>query len=251
MNRLELHLRDDEIHVWRASLDQDAALIASLERLLTDDEHERADRFRFTRDRERFVAGRGLLRTLLGGYLAVPPQDVRLHYGAHRKPVLAGAGPWFNVSHSGHLALFAFSASVELGIDIELAHSHPDGERIAEHFFSVAEVTELRSLPAEQRAAAFLTCWTRKEAFLKARGDGLTLPLDAFDVTLGPDRACALLRTAWSSEEPGHWRLVDLSDPSRGYVAALAARDHARRVSFRDLPRIPVHEPLMTLQEMT
>ena len=251
MSGLELRLRDDEIVVWRASLDQDAELISGLERLLSDDEHERADRFRFTRDRDRFVAGRGLLRTLLGGYLAVSPQDVRFRYGAHRKPGLAGDGPWFNVSHSGHLALFAFSPSVEIGIDIELAHSHPDGERIAEHFFSAAEVAELRSLPAAHRAAGFLTCWTRKEAFLKARGDGLTLPLDAFDVTLGPDRPCALLRTAWSPGEPGHWRLVDLSDPDRGYVAALAARDHARRVSIRDLPRIPVHEHLMTLQEMT
>ena len=242
-------LEDDPVHVWRASLDHDAHVIRSLERWLVDDELRRAGEFRFARDRSRFVASRGILRTLLGAHLGVPPREVALRYGEFDKPSVAGPGPWFNVSHSGPIALFALSASMEIGVDVEQAGPQPDAERIAKRFFSAAECAELRSLPEDRRATAFLRCWTRKEAFLKARGDGLSLALDAFDVSLGPDAPCRLLRTAWSDQEPACWQLVDISDSEGAYIAALAARGTGWSFRLRDLDIPLVTHDTMTLQE--
>src|SRR3954470_7160412 len=131
VTRRHLALRDDEVQVWRASLDQEPDIIRELEGQLSGDELDRADRFRFARDRRRFVAGRGILRALLGGYLDRPPEAVGFRYGAFGKPLLDGSGPWFNVSHSGPVALFAFSSAVEIGVDVELVAAQPDGGRIA------------------------------------------------------------------------------------------------------------------------
>src|SRR5262249_38739805 len=118
----------------------------------------------------------------------------------------------------------------ELGVDVELARPDFPGEEIAVRFFSRAEVAALRGLPWRLRAEAFLTCWTRKEAFIKAKGEGLSLPLDSFDVTLVPGAPAALLRTGWAKHEAGEWALADLSDPERGYVAAVALRERGLRV---------------------
>jgi 4'-phosphopantetheinyl transferase len=215
----------DELHIWYADLDRDPAAVRGLRRLLAGDERERADRFRFERDRSRYTVARGLLRTIIGRYLGCAPEAVRFEYGPFGKPMLAGAaGPWFNVSHSGAAALFGFSSSAELGVDIELERIEVDRERIARRFFSPIEAAALEALPEDERARAFLSCWTRKEAFIKARGDGMSLALDSFDVTLGPGQPAAVVRTAWSSEEPTQWSLSDLSDPERGYVAAVAVR---------------------------
>jgi 4'-phosphopantetheinyl transferase len=225
----------DEIHVWSAALDQAAELVAALEALLGAPERERAERIRVDHVRDRFVVGRGLLRTLLGRYVGARPQDLLLTYGEHGKPFLAQPGPWFNLSHSGGLALFAFSSSAEVGVDVELADRRVDPLRIAGRFFSPGEVATLRSLPEALQRRAFLTCWTRKEAFIKARGDGLSLPLDSFDVTLAPFEPAALTRTAWSDGEPAEWELADLSDPQAGTVAAVAARRRGWRVVRREV----------------
>lgn len=218
-------IEPETIHVWRGSLDQQAAIARRLEALLSDDERERASRFRFDRDRARYVVGRGMLRALLGRYLAADPARLRFRYSIHQKPSLLDGGPSFNLAHSEATALFAFSPSFEVGVDVELVRPEFEGEgdRIAERFFSPAEVEVLRALPEEDRGVAFLTCWTRKEAFLKARGDGLTLALDSFDVSLAPNEPAALLRTGWSPKECSRWQLVDLSDKEQGQVAALAA----------------------------
>jgi len=248
---LDFTLPDDEVRVWRASLDQPADAVRHLEGRLSLDELERADRFRFDTDRRRFVVGRGILRSVLGGYLDMPPEELRFRYGEFGKPALDEPGPSFNVSHAGPMALFAFASALEIGVDIELSTAGQEGERIAKHFFSPAEVRHLRSLPGRHRPAAFLACWTRKEAFIKARGDGLSLPLDAFDVGFGPGQPCRLLRTAWSLDEPGEWHLVDLSDPSGGYVAALAARDRSFRVVSRSLDPVHLRRKSPILEEMT
>jgi 4'-phosphopantetheinyl transferase len=139
-----------------------------------------------------------------------------------------GAELEFNLSHSGPIALYAVAARGELGVDVELADPYFARELIAERFFSPVEVATLRSLPHRLQPLAFLTCWSRKEAFIKAKGDGLSLPLDSFDVTLDPGGPAELLRTAWSSDEHAEWRLVDLSE--HGYVAALAVRGQHGRV---------------------
>jgi len=224
-----------ELDIAVATLDQPAETTERFQNLLARDELARAAKFRFARDRNRYIVGRGLLRTLLGGYLQRPPRQLRFEYGAFGKPKLEGDGPQFNLSHSGVLALYAFNADTEIGVDVELDRVDFAQERIAERFFSQKEVHVLRSLPERLQALAFMTCWTRKEAFIKARGDGLSLPLASFDVSLAPDVPAALLHTAWSPAEPAEWWLSDLSDASRGYVAALAMRSDRRRIVIRDV----------------
>lgn len=200
--------------------------------LLAADEQARAARFRFERDRARYIVGRALLRELLARYLQSEPEGLVFHYGEFDKPALR-SGPWFNLAHSGSLALYAFSNAGEIGIDVEIDDADFASERIAERFFSPAEVSTLRALPAEDQPRAFLTCWTRKEAFIKARGDGLNLPLDSFDVTLASDAHAELLRTAWCAEEAGQWHMEDLSDRQAGYIAAVAQRGNGFRVVRR------------------
>lgn len=228
-------ISDDELHIWEASLDPAAAVVSALARTLSDDERARADRFRFDRDRDRYVVGRGLLRRLLGEYLGIAPAAVRFVYGPNDKPRLETEVLRFNVSHSGPVALYAFTRREEVGIDVELDRGDYARERIAERFFSQAETAALRSLPARLQARAFLTCWTRKEAFVKARGDGLSLALDSFDVSLKPDTAAAVLRTEWCADEAGQWWLGDLSQPGKGYIAAVAVKRHGWRVIRRQV----------------
>ncbi|HEY0080425.1 MAG TPA: 4'-phosphopantetheinyl transferase superfamily protein [Pyrinomonadaceae bacterium] len=221
-----LTLETDEVHVWRASLEQKASAVAEFRRLLAEDERRRADRFHFTRDREHFVVARGILRTLLARYLDRRPERLRFIYSAFGKPSLeeeaAGAPVLrFNVSHSKDLALYAFTRGREIGVDIEHIRDDVEGEDIAERFFSPAEVGVLRSLPSDARPRAFFDCWTRKEAYIKAHGEGLSLPLDGFDVTLSPNQPAALLATRHDPTQATRWSLRELS-PSEGYAAALA-----------------------------
>ena len=183
---------------------------------------------------------------LLGRYLAVAPRDIVFTYGEHGKPQLPGARLWFNLAHSGPEALFAFSSSAEVGIDVEIADQDRTSLRVADRFFSPREVQTLRSLPEPLQPRAFLVCWTRKEAFIKARGDGLTLPLSSFDVTLAPSEPPAVLRTEWSETEPAQWSLVDLSDAASGTIAAAAGRHPGWRVVRLDADRLTVRRTSST-----
>ncbi len=232
----------DEVHVWRDSLIRAPGEVARLRGLLALEERRRADRFRFERHRSRYIVGRATLRLLLAGYLDADPGDLEIAYGEFDKPYLAD-GPSFNLSHSGTVVLYAFAARGELGIDVELYDAGVVNERIAERFFSPAEVRALRALPQEAQPWAFLTCWTRKEAFIKARGDGLSLPLDSFDVTLSPHTPAELLRTAWSEEEPRQWCMEDLSDRWAGYIAAVTLRGSGWRVLQREVVQNEGHMP--------
>ncbi len=235
-----------EVHVWRASLARPAETVARMRSLLAADELARAERFRFESDRSRYVVGRALLRGLLGSYCQAAAEELTFEYGQFDKPALSG-GPWFNLSHSGSVALYAFSSTGEIGVDVELERPGRSRGRVAERFFSPAEVSVLRALPVEAQPRAFLTCWTRKEAFIKARGDGLNLALDSFDVTLAPDAPAALLRTAWCEQEPGQWQMEDLSDHRAGYIAAVALRAQGWRVVERRI--VDTNEGSMPGQE--
>lgn len=218
-------LCDGEAHVWRAGLEPGATTLRRLREILSADEQERADRFHFQRDREHFVAARGGLREILGRYTGAAPESLRFSYDDYGKPSLSvGAGgtpPRFNVSHSGGVALYAVAAGRAVGVDIERVREDFAGLDIAKNFFSPDEVAALGALPADQRAAAFFDCWTRKEAYIKARGHGLSHPLHLFTVSLTPGRPAALLRTDDDPAEAARWTLVELF-PGEGYRGALA-----------------------------
>jgi len=224
----------DDVHVWRADLDRPESQVRSFQQLLSADEVSRAARFHFQKDRHRFIVGRGLLRMILSRYLDVVPSQVRFDYTAYGKPVLAPMSVQetvsFNVAHSDRLALYAVTRDRAIGVDIEQIRSGIDYEQIAEHFFSPTENVLLRSLPAELRSIAFFTCWTRKEAYIKAHGEGLSLPLDQFDVSFIPGEPARLVHTMGDSSKASRWSLHELH-PGSGYVAALAVEGHGWRVT--------------------
>ena len=224
-------LSPDEVHVWSADLDRLPE--AELGEALSADERERARRFRFDRDRRRFTTARGLLRRLLGRYLGRDPAGLRFAYGPRGKPSLGeGHGLRFNVSHSGGLALLAFAWDRELGVDVEEEREVREAADIARRYFSPREEEELRRLREDQRQAAFFRCWTRKEAFIKATGDGLSRPLDAFDVTLRPGEPARLLRVAGEPEAESRFWLEDLR-PAPGFAGALAVEGRKAKVVRR------------------
>jgi len=214
------------VHVWRATVYPADFPIAALAETLSVDEQHRADRFYFERDRCSFIATRGILRTLLGRYLDRPPGHLRFCYGPHGKPALTedcgGDTLRFNVSHSHGMALFAFARDRDVGVDVERIRADFATEEIAERFFARREVVTLRTVPAALRVDAFFNCWTRKEAYIKATGRGLSMPLDEFAVSLAPDEPAALLQTGPDAGEASRWCLWSLA-PCPGYVGALAA----------------------------
>jgi 4'-phosphopantetheinyl transferase len=229
----DLKLSRATVHVWRASLNQMASHVYSLEHTLTPDELSRARRFRCLRDRRRFILARGLLRTVLSRYLGIEPGQLRFCRGDCGKPYLASKhGPnalSFTVSHSDGLALYAIARGRQIGVDLERIRPIPGVEDIAARFFSTQENAALLTLPAPQRQKAFFTCWTRKEAYIKARGEGLSLPLDGFRVSLTPGEPAMLLSIKDDPQEAARWSLRELR-PGLGYVAALAVEGHERRV---------------------
>ncbi len=219
-----LTLDEGEAHVWRIRLNQPDERVRELARLLAPDEAARAARFHFEKDRTRFIVARGMLRTLLARYLRTSPGALAFDYSYYGKPSLAGQFSTseirFNLSHSHQLALCAFTRGREVGIDIE--HMRPDMacDEIAQRFFSQVECATLSGLPAEQRTAGFFNCWTRKEAYIKARGEGLSFPLDKFSVSLSPGEATIILDVFDNPQETSRWTLHRLH-PGDGYVAAL------------------------------
>ena len=221
-----LRLDSGAVHVWRAGLDQSPSQIERFRNTLDDDERSRADRFYFSRDRERFIVARGVLRALLGRYLDTAPERLSFSYSAHGKPALAsepGADAIrFNLSHSHGTALYAVTRGREVGVDLEFIRCDLEAEQIAERFFSHSEIVALQAVPPSIRKYAFFLCWTRKEAYIKARGEGLSMPLDQFDVSLIPGEPAALLSTKPDSDEALRWSLRNLT-PASGYAAALAS----------------------------
>lgn len=217
-----------EVHAWRLSLEQPDDVVASWRQQLSADERQRADRFHFEKDRRHFIVARGGLRTLLGRYLEIAPVELRFAYSAYGKPSLAPETDTqlkFNLAHSGSLAAYAFTSLGDVGIDLEQIKPEFTGDEIARRFFSASEVASLEHLPAAERASAFFNCWTRKEAFIKAKGMGLSLGLDQFDVTLAPGQEAALLSTRWDESEAGRWCLRTL-DLGAGYAGAVALEAH-------------------------
>jgi 4'-phosphopantetheinyl transferase len=221
-----LALPPAEVHAWLFSLDPGEGQAAELAGLLAADERARAGRFYFERDRRRFAVARGRLRKILGGYLDQRAQALGFVYGRQGKPDLAAphdqSGLRFNLSHSGELGLLVVARGREVGADIEQQRPMADMAQVAERFFSPREVAVFRRVADKAKQQAFLNCWTRKEAYIKAIGEGLSRPLDSFDVSLAPGEPARLLYVAGRVGEVARWRLESL-ETLPGYAAALAA----------------------------
>ena len=205
---------NDCVDVWRVNLDEVSSTVTARS-ILSSDELNRANRFHFEKDRMHFVRCRSVLRILLGRYLAIPAEEVCFEYHPSGKPEVADQqNPRrlrFNVSHSNGLALIAVSAGRRLGVDIEMIRAEVDTLTLAEQFFSLGERASLRSLPNQLRVPAFFACWTRKESFLKATGEGLSFPLADFSVTPYPDLNPRVEEIRGDTEAGKRWLLVDLS----------------------------------------
>lgn len=222
-------LSAEEVGVVAAALDAPTPTQAELLETLSGDERQRAARFVFDVHRRRFIAARGLLRRHVAALVGAAPASLRFEYGAAGKPSLAWpeATLRFNLSHSGDRAVLAFSVAFELGVDIEKARDDIDHRAISERFFSPAECLALRHEPVERRCRAFFEIWTRKEAFVKACGGGLTIALDSFDVSLG--EPARLLRVAGETDARSLASVETLPAPD-GYCAAIAILGQGARL---------------------
>lgn len=224
------------VHVWTICLADLRELEAGFEAILSMDEKERAARLRFPDHRLAFLITRGTLRCLLARYVERPAADLRFQYGPRGKPLLESAGELeFNVAHSGSFAAFAFTRGCRIGVDIELIRPLEDMQTIAGRYFCREETEEILSLPPQEREAAFFHCWTRKEAYIKATGDGLAMPLDEFRVTTLPQEPARLVGFSPGRGGAGPWSLHDL-DLASGYAAAAAYEDERRTLCVLPIP---------------
>lgn len=218
------NLGADEVHVWKVHLDREVSRVPLFQRLLEPEEVARAQRFYFERDRQRWIVAHGLLRILLGRYLHIAPHLLRFDLNAYGKPALAFPTPspplHFNLSHSADLALYAFSWRRHIGVDVEYMRTTIDYDAIAQYSFSPSEQAALLSLSPTEKHEAFYRCWTRKEAYIKARGMGLSLPLDLFDVSFLPGEPAALLHSREDPQEMQRWSMRALA-PAPDYAGAL------------------------------
>ena len=229
-------LQPGDIHLWSVPLEISADNQEILFGLLAEDERRRARRYLFDDDRRRFIACRGRLRRILAGYLGKQPRQVAFQYTGLGKPALddaSNASPplFFNVSHSGELALVAITHEGELGADVERQRSLRDMQGLATRFFSQQESSGLFRMAPEFQPTAFFRIWTRKEAILKATGKGLTYPLHRLTVSFGDDDPPALLSLGDDPDEAGAWTLQHLV-PQSDYVAAIATRFHPTRMQY-------------------
>lgn len=220
----DLSLAENEVHVWRVDLEVPVQDIEPPQGVLTDEEIERARKFYFEKDRHHWTVAHIALRRLLGQYLHVHPHSLRFTTNEYGKPAIAypsaGTRLHFNISHSGGLALCAFAYDRHIGVDVEYMRASIEYNELATYSFSAHECATLQALPAASQEEAFFLCWSRKEAYIKARGKGLSLPLDQFDVSLIPSEPAALLDSREDPQATKHWSLHALL-PGERYAGAL------------------------------
>ena len=235
----KLKLPINDVHVWRVRLNQTDGRVQQLQQNLSDDERLRVERFHFDRDRRRFMVSQGMLRLIIGDYIDMEPSRLQFYSGHRGKPYLKhslGNVPLqFNLAHSKEIVLYAFTCSREIGIDVEYVRDMLDAEKIALTTFSSLENKVLQSLPEYQRQEAFFNCWTRKEAYIKAIGNGLYHALDRFDVSLAPGEPARLVSVEGSAEQASCWFMKSLT-PEDGYVAALAIKGSDFCLSYWKYP---------------
>lgn len=231
-NPMELH--ENEVHFWFTQLAEENPRIAEFRQDLSKGERERASRFHRPSDRCSYIISHGVLRELLSRYLGIGPQDVEYETGSHGKPALhsscGDSSLQFNMSHTDGLAAFALTRSRQIGVDVErITRDLSNQDEIVANYFAPREADNYRSLPSEKKNEAFFNCWTRKESFIKATGDGLSYPLDSFEVTLRPGERAVLLAVRDSPAE--QWSMESL-EPLAGYAAAITAEAPWKLVDF-------------------
>jgi 4'-phosphopantetheinyl transferase len=232
------------VDAWQIRLSDVAPDVSELSSLLSPDELQTVGNFYFKKDQLRFIATRGFLRNILALYLDAPPAELQFAYSEFGKPSLssdfASTGLRFNVSHAGDMALFAVAYNREVGVDVEQIRADFEFEPIAENFFSAPEVGNLRAIPLDARPRAFFECWTRKEALIKARGEGLSYPLNRFTVSFGQEEE-QKIEVYDDPEELYPWGLCSLSF-ERGYVGAVAATGYDWKLEMRELVSVSKSE---------
>lgn len=229
-------LADTDLHIWRASLDGPLEELADYFDLLSPEEKDRAERYYFERDRNRYIVGRGLLRRLLSGYLGIEASRIEFVYGPYGKPAVATDSKnkllQFNLSHSNDQALYIFGWDRLVGIDLEHIRPMQDADDFAAQFFSARETALINSLSGDQKWDAFFKFWTCKEAFLKANGSGLTTPLSEVEIALDVRGSARLISIGGDSAQAANWRL-DTFNTVVGYQAAVAVEGHGGEVMLQ------------------
>lgn len=234
----EIDLRDEAVHVWSAELDAPQWPVAALEQTLSADELRRAARYHFAVDRRRFVVRRALLRLLLSRYTRTEPTDLEFRYGPAGKPELAqspgDAALRFSLSHTHGLALFAIAWGRRIGVDVEALRPLPDFEAVARICLTAREHARLRALPAGRQCEAFFLAWTRKEAFVKATGEGLALPPERIEVTIDPGEPAILYAVGGAPDAAAAWTLRTLPI-GRTHAGTVAVEGRVGRLVSRRL----------------
>ena len=226
-----LKVANNKVHVWHASLEQPSEVVQKLESFLSEEERQRAERFRYQEHQQAFVVSRGILRNLLNRYTGIQPEQIQFKYNVTGKPFLAGMESGtdlsFNLSHSGLLVLYAFCWGRQVGIDVECIRPMEEMDQVAEMNLSHREYRAYKRVSEQDRLKAFYNCWSRKEAFVKAIGDGMSLPMREIEVSLEAHRPAQLLSIQGSLEQANLWTMHDLKTWD-GYAAALVVegRDH-------------------------
>ena len=235
-------LASDEVHVWCAPLDQPESVFRTIQKTLSSEERKRAEGFGSATHRQRFIVGRGLTRIILSRYLSSPPEQIEFCYNDSGKPsVKTATGETticFNLAHSEKLALYAIARNRQVGIDLEHIRAIEEAMLIASHFFSARENEELRALNPSQQLEGFFNCWTRKEAYMKAIGEGLSDSLHKVEVTLNPEGPARLLSISGDAAKAAQWSLQSII-PAPGYIAALAVEDPNVRLTCWQWPENP------------
>ena len=218
--------------VWYGNLSVSPQKLAEFKNILSSDELARSDRFKFPVHRDRYIAARGSLRCLLANYLGIAAKDIRFNYGAHGKPEIADTQLWFNLSHSEDMAIYCFSASCLVGVDLEYLGKEVNCDHISQRFFSQQEAELIYSLPEAQKKQTFFQLWTAKEAYLKAIGKGLCGGLDKIEVAINSLRKSKIIAIHNNDKTDHNWYL-HCFQPQINYIATVATQKQPQKLSIQ------------------
>jgi 4'-phosphopantetheinyl transferase len=225
-------LAENQVDIWQIQISGQGG-VERRRQLLSPDEVQRADAFHFEKHRRRYIAARAAMRQILGIYTGIVSKELVFSYGEKGKPELAGelkrSEIKFNLSHSQDIAVLAVTQNLTVGVDIEWINPEFATDEVAKRFFAAGEVRCLQALPGTERSDAFFACWTRKEAYIKALGEGLSVPLDSFEVAFGPDVPAALLQVIVNPTEVERWSMYDIT-VARGFRSALIVEGKGHRL---------------------